>query len=214
MKNLNFFLGVGIFLFLQSFLVQSQTRTNAEATSLKDPDREVYWFYVSLRIEEDKELHKTVYKFTREKTIKYKSVKEYEKDLWMRLQKAEYVCIGPFDLWETAEQANYMYDLDREKRKQYVDSTQQAAVDSSKIPKKKPFKVYEGEVFWFFVSIYRKERPKSFDFNHIPARVASGTMQDFDFALREGLTNKLLAIGPFWSQTEAEEAKRLLRIEE
>ncbi len=71
-----------------------------------------------------------------------------------------------------------------------------------------------SQYYWFFLKFEKRPRTGKFDLQRTAARVATGDLKDFKQVLWEGIFFKQLAIGPFPTKVETEEAKRLYRLEE
>lgn len=167
-------------------------------------DQFVFWIAVRAQIKISNETKKEVYVV---QTVRNKAqsgkVLKYEKNLWRNLNSGYQLLIGPFTEYNDAMRAAKMYQLSKFNTKTmekdintYVDST--AA----------------SEYYWFFLKYKIMPRTKRLSLERTAARVAFGSLKDFRQVLWEGLSFQQLAIGPFPTQVEAEEAKRLYRLEE
>ena len=169
-----------------------------------DKDQFVFWITANAQIKISTETKKEVYviRTTRGKPYSGK-VRTYEKILWKTLNHGRQIPIGPFFEFADAKRAVKMYELAghsslsmEEEISNFNDST--AA----------------NEYYWFFLKFSISPRKRIIVLERTAARVAFGDLKDFRQILWEGLSFKQLAIGPFASQFEAEEAKRLYRLEE
>jgi len=169
-----------------------------------DPDRFVFWFYIRAEIKLDKETKRPIYVIrTQSKTPKSGAVRKYEKDLWRNLGGGQQISIGPFLEYQDAVRAINMYDLARE-----TNETMEEAIRTYRDS------TAASEYYWFFLKYKISPRKGSYLLERTAARVAYGDLKQFKQVLWEGLSFQQLAIGPFASQQEAEESKRLYRIEE
>ena len=190
---------------ITSFLSISWLNSSAQVTVDKFNDNQfVFWFYVRAEIKRSTETKRPIYVVrTLSMTPKSGSILKFEKELWRYLQGGQQLAIGPFTDYNDVKRALDMYDLARktdemmeEEIKNYYDST--AA----------------SEYYWYFLKYQIAPRKKSYELERTAARVAYGGIKEFKQVLWEGLGFQQLAIGPFPTQQEAEESKRLYRIEE
>lgn len=164
----------------------------AQVVEFNDPDRNVYWFDVNIRTTIDKTTYLEKYTVIRMGKRVYRgTMDDFEETLWSGMSAGSKIAIGPFSLYEDAYEAMLMYDL---KDTAEIENT--------------------TEKYWFLVNIAITDRLKSYEFERMAAAVASGQKSDFKGILEESLTFKTLAIGPFTSIIDAEESKRLYRLEE
>lgn len=184
----------------------SGLKTLAQGVSVEkfDPDRFVFWFYVRAEIKLDRETKRPIYVIrTLSKTPKSGAIRKYEKDLWNYLGGGQQLSIGPFLEYQDAIRAIDMYDLAR-----HTNETMEEAISTFQDS------TAASEYFWFFLKYKISPRKGSYLLERTAARVAYGGIKEFKQVLWEGLSFQQLAVGPFASQAEAEEAKRLYRIEE
>ncbi len=169
-----------------------------------DPNQYVFWITVNADIKISKETHKEVYvvRTARKKPKGGKHI-AYEKFLYHSVLGGRQLPIGPFLEYNDAQRAVGMYNLAR-KTSQSMEKEIQNFKDSTAA----------GEYYWFFLKFSISKRTGKFELERTAARVASGNLKDFKQVLWEGTFFKQLAIGPFPSQVEAEESKRLFRLEE
>lgn len=168
------------------------------------PDQFVFWITVRAQIKISNESKKEVY-VVRTARNKPQSGKlyNYEKSLWKNLTSGRQLLIGPFTEYQDAVRAAEMYDLAKQTNESMAEHIR-TYTDSTTAP----------EYYWFFLKYKIMPRTKKLALERTAARVAYGDIKDFMQVLWEGLTFQQLAIGPFQSQVEAEEAKRLYRLEE
>ncbi len=184
------------FLFVNIYS-QASTETN-------NPDRIVYWFYVKAFIKPDKITRAPVYKIRKiGRSPIANKISKYEYKLWQYLNKGSKLAIGPFDNFYDAKYAIGMYNLARATNESMQNELDNF-VDTSK----------RDIVYWFSLKFDISKRTRAFKLKRTAARVASGSVKQFREALWEFLSFQQLAVGPFSSQIEAEEAKRLYRLEE
>lgn len=150
---------------------------------------EVYWFTISVKIDE----RTTQYKIMGSASKLTKGpVDEFEKDVWYGISRRQ-IIVGPFQTQNEALNARMLYKKSADK----INSI--------------PSEDNPSTVYWFFVTFHQLDRLGSYVFERMPAAVASGSTTDFVDALYEGITFQTLAIGPFWDQPNAENAKALYR---
>lgn len=170
----------------------------AQTEELYSPDRTVYWFNVKVYIVKDSKTRQKVYRITRlGKRVYSAKMRDYEKKLWKGLSRGSYFTVGPFYTYQEAYNAMVFYNL----RIKFDDNHE---IDPEP----------DKTVFWFLVKLNISERSRSYELQRMAAAVAEGTKSDFNDILRETLTFQNLAIGPFNSALDAEEAKRIYRLEE
>ncbi len=182
-----------IMLFFTSYILAQ----NNDVVDYSDYTRTVYWFDIGIRFTKEKstglETMELVYFGKR---IKYGNVEQFDKHLWHNLSIGKGIAIGPFNTYKEAVLANKLYNLKNLKKDTTVNL--------------KDGKTY----YWYLVKIRRYKRLHSLDFQRMAARIASGDLERFITNIKVALPNFELAIGPFTSQPEAEESKRLYRLEE
>jgi hypothetical protein len=201
MKNVIYTI-IALLLSTSGFKISAQVQTDKF-----DPSEYVYWFYLKAEKKLDKQMNRNVYIVrTLSKIPKYGAFSVYEKDTWRCLQGGQQLVIGPFRNYEVAKQAIAIYDLAKlssEVREKEVKKLK----DSSKI---------EDSYYCYYLKFDIAQRTHKYDLKRIPARtsVEGITLSDFLDQYLEGITMEMLAIGPFFSRPEAEESKRLNRLEE
>jgi len=169
-----------------------------------NPDLFVHWFYINADQKIDKNKKTPVYVIrSSSNTPKSGKLSEYQKDMFRTLKGGRQLSIGPFLDFKDAQRAIKMYDLSR-KTDESMEAELLNFVDKSGI-----------NAYYFYTLKYRiTERTHKYVLARTAAAVASGDLKYFRSALWEGLTTLNLFIGPFTSQEEAEESKRLYRLEE
>ena len=173
-----------------------------------DPKEKVYWFYLNVSVKTDKIFNRDVYviRLSNQKP-KYDTYSVFEKEVWRCLQTGHQLVIGPFMEYEAARRAIRIYDLCRLQENQRETEVKNLE-DSANATL--------TDYYCYFVKFYISERTKSFRLKRIPARTSEdGVSLDFFIAqFLEGVTMEMLAIGPFPTREEAEDSKRLNRLEE
>lgn len=184
----------GIFMF-SSFsttnLPTEPVKTENDQFDDENEDAELYWFYINVK--RNKKARQYTIKRSGGSRIVSGTKADYERALWENMVGGR-LAIGPFLDFEEAKGSNALYNL----------SNQDAALEH----------IHSSEVHWFFLKVKGSERTNSYKLARTAARVASGSVNEFIDAMREGLTFQQLSIGPFWDYQQAEEAKRLYRLEE
>jgi hypothetical protein len=195
------FLLVLFSLFYNSIFAQVQT-------DKFDPSEFVYWFYLRAEKKMDKQIHSIVYQVrTLSKTPKYGTFAAYEKDTWRCMQAGQQLVIGPFRDYNVAKQSIQIYDLAK-LTESLRDKEIKRLKDSSEM--------MEGSYYCYYLKFDISQRTHRYVLKRIPARieVEGITINEFLETFTEGLVHEMLAIGPFFSKPEAEESKRLNRLEE
>lgn len=168
-----------------------------------DKHQHVFWFYIKAEIKKDKELKRPVYKVRRaSKDIKSGSIRKFEKEVWRNLTNGNQLTIGPFLELIDAQRANEMYDIGRKTNEQ-MEKEIAATVDTT-----------DNSYFWYVLQFTLSNRTRKYLIKRQSAHVAEGSLEDFRYFMWSVLSNQQLAIGPFTAHTEAEESKRLYRLED
>lgn len=199
MLNKNKFIVTAI---LSLFIVTS----NAQEVNVvgMDPNQYVFWITVNADIKISRETKKEAYVIrSGRKRPKGGKHRDYEKYLYQSIKGGRQLPIGPFLEYDDAKRAAKMYNLAK-----HTSESMTKEISNFKDS------TAANEYFWFFLKFNKLPRSGKFDLQRTAARVASGNLIDFKQLLWEGIFFKQLAIGPFASQIEAEEAKRLYRLEE
>jgi hypothetical protein len=194
------FIIIGLLFCLSGFETKAQNQF--------DPNDYVYWFYLRTEKKLDRNLNQNVYLVrTLSKTPKYGTFAAYEKDTWRCLLGGQQMVIGPFRQFKVAKQALAIYDmakLPEEQRKiQIAKLSEEIGLE-------------HDEYFCYYLKYDVSKRTKKFVLRRVPARTSIDgiTLDGFIDQFLEGLTFEMLAIGPFFDRPEAEESKRLNRLEE
>lgn len=169
-----------------------------------DPNQYVFWITVNADIKISGETKKEAYviRTARKKPKGGKHI-AYQKFLFRSVKGGRQIPIGPFLEYDDAVRAASMYNL-----AQHTSETMREEISNFKDT------TAANEYYWFFLKYRIAPRTKKYIFERTAARVAFGSLKEFREVLWEGIFFKQLAIGPFPSQVEAEEAKRLYRLEE
>ena len=153
-----------------------------------------YWFNVKISNSIDRDTKLEAYALrVISPTIYNGNSRKFQKSLWEGSAHGTKIAIGPFNTLDEAKEALQLY-------KTLKDSTAQSKFD--------------GQLSWFLVDVTIMERSHAYQFERIPARVAFGSPKEFKAALKESLSFKKLAIGPFYDNVQAEISKSLYRVEE
>lgn len=178
-----------LFVFVTGFT--SFTKKNTEQTGTpeiqQDEPKVVHWFYLRLKVNSRTNSYTIIGTGSR---VKSGTVEEFEKALWWGTKHGQ-MTIGPFLKNKEATEARLLYRRRRSKIMMTSD--------------------HNDEVHWFLITFKVMKRSGSYKLVRMPARLASGTQEEFLDALYEGMTFKHLCIGPFWDYLNAEEAKALYR---
>ena len=164
-------------------------------TMQMDENQIVYWFNIGVHTRKHKKFGYQYYKVRSYGERVYNApLREYGRKLWGGLRQGRFLSIGPFTDYFEAEQAEKFYGRD-------------SVILDTSIDKSRT-------VYWFMLRVYRRPRSNSYDIMKIPAMVSSGSYKNFILSYNTGLVSgPTLAIGPFWSYDEAEEAKRRYRLQ-
>ncbi|MBR4325130.1 MAG: hypothetical protein IKP73_06355 [Bacteroidales bacterium] len=167
----------------------------AQKPNLRAMSNEVYyWFSVKISNSIDRNTKLEAYALrVISPNIYSGNLRKFQKALWEGSKLGTKIAIGPFNSMDEAKSALQIY-------KNHKDST---VIDT-----------YDSQVSWFLVDITIMPRSRSYQFERIPARVAFGNAKEFKAALKESLSFKKLAIGPFIDDMQAERSKALYRVEE
>ncbi len=189
--------------FFISFFINSVCSQEVGVIGM-DPNQYVFWITVNADIKINKETHKEAYvvRTARKKPKGGKHI-AYEKFLYRSVLGGRQLPIGPFLEYDDAKRAAGMYNLARQ-----TSETMEREIQNFKDS------TAANEYYWFFLKFSINKRTGRFELERTAARVASGDLKDFKQVLWEGIFFKQLAIGPFPTQIEAEESKRLYRLEE
>ena len=139
-----------------------------------DPDI-LWWFSIQIKIDPKKRDIEIISGSTK---VSSGSKKVFEKEVWKGIARRRIV-IGPFPCKQQAENATIFYKKSKDKV---------VGVPSGENPR---------ELYWFQVSFNELKRIGAYEFAHSPAAVSSGSYDQFKDALFEGITFKLLSVGPF-----------------
>ena len=161
-----------------------------------DETRRVYWFDITVKKVKDPQTQIYTYKVFRMGTrINYGTSLDYDRYLWDGLSDGSKIAVGPFNTIEQAQRANKIYDLGH------------ARQDTALMTDNTTF-------YWYLVTLKQSKRLRSYQFERIPARVVSGTYSDFINLMDASLPVNKLVIGLFEDIPEAENSKRVFRLEE
>jgi len=182
-----------------SFLLLIFLATNSYSqipVNYNDDARRVYWFDITVKQIPDPNTKIPTYKiFRMGKQIHYGTAMQYDQYLWNGLSNGSKIAVGPFNSREQAERANILYDVNNSK------------TDSTLLTNNTTY-------YWYLVTLKQSKRLKSYQFERIPARVVSGTYSDFFSLMDVSLSVNKLIIGVFEDIPEAENSKRVFRLEE
>ena len=188
------------FFILNNYMVKAQDIT----VSQFDKNEYVYWFYIKAEIKKDKVLKVPVYKVRRSsKDIKAGKIKKFQNDVWRNIKGGNQLVIGPFQQLVDAERANAMYNIGRKTdtlMAQEIKATQDT--------------VTYNDYYAYLLTFKFSDRTHKYLIKRQAAGVFETTLPDFKSQLWDFLKQKQLVIGPFTTQMEAEESKRLYRLEE
>lgn len=185
-------------------LIVQFTNCRAQGRSKFDKDAYVFWFFIKAELKKDRVLKRPIYMVRRaSKEIKSGTIRKYEKEVYKNINNGNQLAVGPFEQLEDATRANEMYNLARK-----TDEQMEKIIDETSDTLGENF-------FWYTLQFKVSDRTRKYLIVRQPARIAQyRTLKEFRFFLWSSLKSKQLAIGPFVSQMEAEESKRLYRLED
>ena len=165
----------------------AQNRKNIERTQ-----NEVYWFFIKIKENINSETGYAGYKIVKKPSkIHQGIIKKFVRKLWQNLSRGSKFAIGPFNSYKGAQESSFFYQFE-EKEISLFDSNL--------------------KVFWFIIPLKHKTRQHTPYLQRLPQATASGTYNDFYTFLKDNLKMHVMAIGPFSTIEEAEEAKRTYRL--
>ena len=159
-----------------------------------DDKRNVYWFYVKISLHKDTASYYHYDLKRKRKNIQEGLIKDFDRSLWKYLSKGSTLAIGPFSQYADVKTSYSLYTKDESSqiKDSVLNSTQ--------------------TVYWFAWKIKKNERTNPPFISRLPIATASGSFNDFKVFLEENLSMRILTIGPFKSEEEAELAKRMYRL--
>jgi hypothetical protein len=147
-----------------------------------------HWFFIRMRIDEKLKQYFIVGNAS---YVQAGSLDDFRQKLWWGITHKQ-IAIGPFMTAEEAEVA-----------RMYYKTTKERIPEVENAPK--------TEVHWFLLSIKELKRANAYKLERMPARTASGTIDDFVDALFESMTFEHMVVGAFWNYDQAELAKTIYR---
>lgn len=164
-------------------------------TRYKDKSRRVYWFDLALKTKADPDTQLPQYYVYPTSKVKYGSAEDFERYLWNNIAMGTYLSIGPFDTYQQAELSYKLYD--------------------PKVFNKDSNLVNTNTTYYYYIiNLKKRTRLKSFDFERLPAAVAPGRPRDFVTLIQASIKLDRLVIGAFATMPEAENSKRVFRLQE
>jgi len=186
---------LAILLLILTFPLFSQNIEEDVMTRYKDQSRRVYWFDLALKTKPDPDTQLPQYYVYPASKVKYGSAEEFDRYLWNNIAQGTYLSIGPFDTYQQAEISQKLYD--------------------PKIAEKDSLILHsDAQYFYYIINLKKRSRLKSFDFERLPAAVTSGRPKDFTTLIQASIKLDRLVIGAFATQPEAENSKRVFRLQE
>ena len=190
--------------FISLFILNNTKAQDDIKVSKFDKSQYVYWFYIKAEIKKDRVLKVPVYKVRRaSKDIKAGKIKKFQNDVWRNIKGGNQLVVGPFIELVDAERANKMYNLGRK-----TDTLMAKEIQASRDT------VTYNEYYAYLLTFKFSDRTHKYLIKRQAAGVFETSLPEFQSQLWDFLKQKQLVIGPFTSQTEAEESKRLYRLEE
>ncbi|MCR5454768.1 MAG: hypothetical protein K6F33_07265 [Bacteroidales bacterium] len=177
------------------FLIAISINAVAQKPDLRAMSSEVYyWFTVKISNTLDRTTKMDAYALrVISPTIYNGNLRKFQKTLWEGSAHGTKIAIGPFNTQDEAKSALQLY-------KTHKDTTANVT--------------YDGQLSWFLINVTIMPRSHAYQFERMAARIAFGSAREFKAVLKESLSFKKLAIGPFYDDMQAERSKALYRIEE
>lgn len=170
----------------------NESREGKRGKLIHEDDPVVYWFFVRVRID----VRSNSYKLAgTSRGLEYGYQIDFEKNLWEGLSKRQ-IAVGPFLSREEALNSRRLYKTKKDKIKE---------MPEGEIP---------DDIHWFAITFDQSDRMRIFVIKRSPAAVQTGSVEQFINAFYEQLQYRLLQIGPFYYYEQAEDAKRLYRLNE
>lgn len=161
----------------------------------KDKTRRVYWFDLALKTKNDPDTQLPQYYVYPASKVKYGTAEDYDRYLWNNISMGNFLSIGPFDTYQQAEISYKLYD--------------------PKIFNSDTNLVNSNETYYYYIiNLKKRTRLKSFEFERLPAAVAPGRPKDFVTLIQASIKLDRLVIGAFATMPEAENSKRVFRLQE
>ncbi len=187
------------------FMLQISNLKAQKSASFRNLHRDdyVFWFFIKAENKIDRILKKPMYQIRRSsKEIKSGKIKKYEKEVYRNLNSGNLIAIGPFLELVDAKRANEMYNLARK-----TDEQMEKIISETK-------DTTDNYYFWYLLQFSVSDRTHKYLIKRQPARIAEGNLVQFRQILWDVRVIPQLTIGPFTSREEAEESKRLYRLED
>ena len=192
MRNTLILMILGISVLFSSFTLNNKGAENSDIPKQQEIQSQnairYHWFFIRIRIDERKKKYFIVGNASR---VVQGTIDEFRQKLWWGITHKQ-LAIGPFMSAEEADVARLYYKNNRERIPKDIDA-----------PK--------TEVHWFLLTVKELKRANAYKLERMPARTASGTIEDFIDALYEGMTFEHLVVGAFWNYDQAEYAKSIYR---
>lgn len=185
---------ITVVIFVYVFFL-SKAQESDVLTRYKDKTRRVYWFDLAIKTRPDPDTRMPTYYIYPVSKVKYGTAEEYEYYLWSNISSGTVLAIGPFDTFEQAALSVKLYD------KKQLENDSILLNDNN-------------NYYYYIINLKRYNRLKAFDFERLPAAVATGKPKDFLTLIDASLKLDRLVIGAFASQPEAENSKRIFRLQE
>lgn len=155
----------------------------------------LYWFSLKLETKRDSDWHYVISEVKPE--IFWGTSRKYVESQKEQM-KSGFVCVGPYEDMQWAINANSYY-----KDYKDIESTYDTFIDTTGY----------SEYFFYDSEIKTLKKNGNKEFSRVPARVSEGcTLLEFRQSLFVGLEICHFLIGPFLTQLNAEESKRLNRM--
>ena len=134
------------------------------------------------------------------RNIRHGTSRNFDIEMWKNLRGGSKFGIGPFVDIKEAEQALDFYDLKKVYDFESGETTVPKSVDKNK------------EIYFFTLQVNKRKRSRAYELMRVPGAIKlNQSYEQFIEFIAAGVNLKRIAIGPFWSNEQAELAKKLYR---
>jgi len=182
-------------IFLVSFVFLYLIYNNLSAQkNEKNHDLKCFWFNISINTVLDQDFNRYVIHIENiDDNIQSGSLDEFAESLKKNLLK-NLLCIGPFSEKKLVKNSQKLYE--------FAKSSQEKSIDPEN---------EDSDYYCYFAKPFNNSDDTSIQLVRIPARTGRCTRSEFVDQLFEGLTMKMIAIGPFENRLTAEKSKYFYR---
>lgn len=184
-----------IFLFALMFGLNLSAQIEETTEMVLDKPDKMFWFFLNVTLVKNKETQLFEYIIKPSGGFYNGDEEKFKKALWGN-KTANRLAVGPFWNESTAKTSQKIYM-----------SLSKTSMDPTLISE-----VNDDQVHWYYLKV--KQQRTGYKLEPTAARVATGTAQEYYDALKEGLFQEMIAVGPFNDYSEAEDSKALYRAQE